>query len=338
MSYYRVTAHLYIFLVDAPVSCLDGGPGCASMPSLSFPYGIDGCHLKLPYYGPGIPNLYSILQYMSLSAWTYEYLFTKFSGCICPGLLFHVMSAVAIHVDLQGTTVHVQHLSAIEMNNDTILMPDSLPAIRVGLMTTRTTIDYTIANAHPHFRPALEAQIHGRESIVQRLERHAISVRDLDQFAVQTIQLYANLITIRHGKLNVEQARESLEQSKAAVKQAKQGIFLTRLAAVYLPLSLATGIFGMNTKEINPEAIPNWKVAVVTATILLTITIIITVAGGAWGASFSWLRWIPRLIKSCRQRKDRDSSMSSIPPRSPTPPSYDKKARFATKAVWELAP
>lgn len=253
-------------------------------------------------------------------------------------LLFHVMSAVAIHVDLQGTTVHVQHLGAIEVDSGTIIMPDSLPAIRVGLMTTRTTIDYTIANAHPHVRPALEAQIHGRESILQRLERQGIWVRDLDQFAVQTTQLYANLITIRHGKVNVEQAREPLEQSKAAVKQAKQGIFLTRLAAVYLPLSLATGIFGMNTKEINPEAIPNWKVAVITATILLTITIIITVAGGAWGASLSWLRWIPRLIKSCRQRKDYNSIMSSIPPRPPTPPGYDKKARLATKSVWELAP
>ena len=41
------------------------------------------------------------------------------------------------------------------------------------------------------------------------------------------------------------------EDSAIMKKQAARATLLTVLAAIYLPLSLVTGIFGMNIKEIN---------------------------------------------------------------------------------------
>jgi Mg2+ and Co2+ transporter CorA len=45
------------------------------------------------------------------------------------------------------------------------------------------------------------------------------------------------------------------------MKQAEIATMLTLLAAVYLPLQLVTGIFGMNIAEIN-DGVPAWRVAV----------------------------------------------------------------------------
>ncbi|KAM3419590.1 hypothetical protein BST61_g2929 [Cercospora zeina] len=57
--------------------------------------------------------------------------------------------------------------------------------------------------------------------------------------------------------------------SAANKKQAERATMLTLLAAIYLPLTLATGIFGMNIREIE-RSNPSWWWVVIVMVVLLT--------------------------------------------------------------------
>ncbi|WPB01160.1 uncharacterized protein RHO25_005781 [Cercospora beticola] len=64
--------------------------------------------------------------------------------------------------------------------------------------------------------------------------------------------------------------------SAANKKQAERATMLTLLAAIYLPLTLTTGIFGMNLREVNQGSPPWWWVMIVMV-VLLTPSIIFMV-------------------------------------------------------------
>jgi len=68
----------------------------------------------------------------------------------------------------------------------------------------------------------------------------------LDKFLMDTFQLVMSSINIL--------------DFAASIEQAKRGTLLTQLAAIYLPLSLVTGIFGMNVRGISDA--PAWSCAV----------------------------------------------------------------------------
>jgi len=77
------------------------------------------------------------------------------------------------------------------------------------------------------------------------IQRRAEKLQD---FCMETFQLLMPTTVIRGGQ-------HSIAQTEQALKQTEQTVFLTRLAAVCLPLSPTTGMFRMNLHEIN-EATP----------------------------------------------------------------------------------
>jgi Mg2+ and Co2+ transporter CorA len=68
------------------------------------------------------------------------------------------------------------------------------------------------------------------------------------------------------------------------MKQAETATMLTLLAAVYLPLQLVTGIFGMNIAEIN-DGVPAWRACVIALVVAGVLTVGVLV--GAWW----WRKW-----------------------------------------------
>lgn len=56
------------------------------------------------------------------------------------------------------------------------------------------------------------------------------------------------------GTVQVHKAQLMREQARATARQTTWTVALTVLAAVYLPMTLVTGIFGMNITEISSEA------------------------------------------------------------------------------------
>jgi Mg2+ and Co2+ transporter CorA len=62
-------------------------------------------------------------------------------------------------------------------------------------------------------------------------------------------------------------------------KQAQRASLLTVLAVIYLPLTLVTGIFGMNLKEINDGAPRFWGIGLV------------SIGGGTAASFFGYRYW-----------------------------------------------
>jgi hypothetical protein len=80
-----------------------------------------------------------------------------------------------------------------------------------------------------------------------------------------TFQLLIGAITIKDSEIQKKLAQESK-------LQARRSTALTALAAIYLPLSLTTGVFGMNIVEIE-EGKPKYWAAVAVAVGLLVATL-----------------------------------------------------------------
>lgn len=76
------------------------------------------------------------------------------------------------------------------------------------------------------------------------------------------------------GAVQVREAQLMREQAKVTARQTTWTVALTVLAAVYLPMTLVTGIFGMNITEISSEATaPNawWAVGIWVVVVTLTV-------------------------------------------------------------------
>ena len=112
--------------------------------------------------------------------------------------------------------------------------------------------------------------------------RHAEkeSVRTLDEvdklqsFLIDTFQLLMSSLAVRDSRLNIEQALMSAEEARLSGEQARRNAWLTQLASIYLPLSVVTGIFGMNIKEMD-ERKPSfwWVIVVLVVLVVLTVGI-----------------------------------------------------------------
>lgn len=71
----------------------------------------------------------------------------------------------------------------------------------------------------------------------------------------------------------------TVRDAETSMKQAETATMLTLLAAVYLPLQLVTGIFGLNIAEIN-DGVPAWRACVMSLVVAGMLTV--GVLAGAW--------------------------------------------------------
>lgn len=155
--------------------------------------------------------------------------------------------------------LEMKRISFGEIRKSDVKIEASLHDLRASLALLRTVVNETITYVPPHIRDFLVSIANvdtSLEPIIVRPEKLEKRAGDLHSFFIETIQLLAITISIRDSQASIEQTKESL-------KQTKQGIFLTRLAALYLPLSVATGVFGMNLREVNDATPPWWAFVVV---------------------------------------------------------------------------
>ena len=90
-------------------------------------------------------------------------------------------------------------------------------------------------------------------------------IQGLKQEIGDTFQLLIGAIAIKDSEIQKKLARESRVQ-------ARRSTALTALAAIYLPLSLTTGVFGMNTLEIE-KGVPKYWAVLAMGIGLLVITL-----------------------------------------------------------------
>lgn len=138
---------------------------------------------------------------------------------------------------------------------------NSLHDLREDLSNLRffieETIFYTADNAQDFF-----SELKRRDSTINMrrtpVEGHSSIKADADQlhiFFMENIQLLLGIISIQDAQHSIQQTHKST--------------ILTALATIYLPLSLATSIFGMNLQEMNGSGPKIWIFAVVCAVILI---------------------------------------------------------------------
>jgi hypothetical protein len=116
-------------------------------------------------------------------------------------------------------------------------------------------------NLYPHLKSWLaEVEVLLDPQLFREDDRLINEARDLleqsfnlKQETTDTFQLLIGAIAIRDSEVQKQLARESRIQ-------ARRSTALTALAAIYLPLSLTTGIFGMNVSEINQAQPKYWAV------------------------------------------------------------------------------
>jgi hypothetical protein len=90
-------------------------------------------------------------------------------------------------------------------------------------------------------------------------------------------------IQVAIGAVQVQDAQFMKQQTQETVRQTRLTVVLAILAAIYLPMTLVTGIFGMNIKEISSDktATYAWQVGVAWLVIFA-----FTALGG--GAAYVW--------------------------------------------------
>ncbi|MCJ1388427.1 hypothetical protein MMC18_001274 [Xylographa bjoerkii] len=85
-------------------------------------------------------------------------------------------------------------------------------------------------------------------------------------------------------RLQIDVGKWSLEESRRSIAEGKRLKLLTMLAFIFIPISLATSVFGMNVQEINQSGTSIWAF-VVTAVVLTIVTICF------WGITNLLVRW-----------------------------------------------
>jgi Mg2+ and Co2+ transporter CorA len=134
----------------------------------------------------------------------------------------------------------------------------------------RQEIDYTlseVAKTSKWISPSVGAEL---EAIKDSLPAskyigypHAVlqdvldNAESLQSFLMDTFQLLLSSI--------------SFQEAEASKRHAHRGQLLTQLACFYLPLSLVTGIFGMNVREINGSPLSIWT-SIVALLVISTVT------------------------------------------------------------------
>jgi hypothetical protein len=106
-------------------------------------------------------------------------------------------------------------------------------------------------------------QHQGREKLRDEMEDLREQILNMKQEISDTFQLLIGAINIKDSEIQKKLARDSK-------KQARRSTALTALAAIYLPLSLTTGVFGMNISEISSGNAPRyWAVLALSLGLLL---------------------------------------------------------------------
>jgi hypothetical protein len=118
------------------------------------------------------------------------------------------------------------------------------------------------------YRPDVLLRLSLRPSpLSQILTRIVEDLEKLDKELNDEIHLIIGAVTVQDSDANKE--------------QTERATLLTLLAAVYLPLTLVTGIFGMNIKDIN-DGNPSWRACGEVLAVVAVCTVVFVVAYQSW--------------------------------------------------------
>jgi hypothetical protein len=106
-----------------------------------------------------------------------------------------------------------------------------------------------------------------------RLRAIIVALNDDIQIVIGSVQIQDAKAMKRQADLTMQLTETTMRQTEVSIRQTRWTVALAILAALYLPMTLVTGIFGMNIKEISGDKGPNWWWVVVTWAVTMGITV-----------------------------------------------------------------
>lgn len=190
-----------------------------------------------------------------------------------PIALAYCLSAVVHQSNLRGIESRIREIAFRQLKSDDEgdlqLHSKTLHQQREEIVILQSHVAHAMKSMHPKTRQylsrlPLESCGHGPLVTLEEVQRNAA---DLQRFLMDTFQLLTSTINIKDARLSIEQAARTA--------------MLTQLAAIYLPLTLVTGIFGMNIREITRDD-PSWWVCVVALVCVALLTSALMWLQSAW--------------------------------------------------------
>lgn len=274
----RLTARTDLFLVDAPLrydQAFQRPHESRRGPTLHFTYSRNyGGILLPPPSGTSLCHLFAALAVIFGHRWQVIYIFES-DGAFANVPFLYLMSHSLWESNRRDLDRQIRHVSFRSIRNPNLQISDSLHDMREDLAILHDNLAKTIWYVRPDVKAYFEnlakvsADVASRRNPLQRLPDILAQTEKLHDFFIETFQLLVNTIVVRDSQNSLKQAEQALLQTKESLEQTRQSIFLSRLAAVYLPLSVATGVFGMNLREINGAMPRAWAFVVVLLGLLL---------------------------------------------------------------------
>lgn len=105
-----------------------------------------------------------------------------------------------------------------------------------------------------------------------RLRAIIAALNDDIQIVIGSVQIQDAKAMKRQADLTMQLTETTMRQTEVSVRQTRWTVALAILAALYLPMTLVTGIYGMNNREITGGEGPHWWWVIVTWAVTMGIT------------------------------------------------------------------
>lgn len=209
-------------------------------------------------------SLFASFQSFFKHKWHFRALFQDIPGVLPEHALLYLLVSSIWQTNLRFLNLTIKRISFRDLRDPKDSTNDELHDCREDLESLKSSISETLkwmpGNLEDFFKRLQVHQIDGSSPTnppASVLRGNMDDAEKLQAFLMDTFQLLMSSISVRDSKLSMQ--------------QTQQQSWLTQLASLYLPLSVLTGIFGMNLKEINNSNVSFWW-ALVVLTILFVCT------------------------------------------------------------------
>lgn len=243
--------------MDAPITTESVDDRPSSMPVLHFPVSTSRGGLVLPPLFPlGQFSLLGSLKVFFSHAWHFNALT---GDAVSTETMIYLLVASTWLTNLRALDRRLKRVAFGEIRRPNIKMNDKFHEIRELI----AQLQAHVSNAKQSMPESIRHEL-GKNRVTNTsfpdstFDKILTESGAAGRFLMDTFQLLMSSISVL--------------DSETSIRQARSGQKLTQLASIFIPLSLVTGIFGMNTKEINDSPLSIWVVVVtVVITVMCTI-------------------------------------------------------------------
>ncbi|KAI2618415.1 hypothetical protein GGR54DRAFT_605390 [Hypoxylon sp. NC1633] len=269
VSYCHLPRGRHLFLVDAPIPFpqkrLD-----VPMTTLHFPVSRSRGGLPMPQlFGRPRHSLFENMERFFTHDWHFDAL--EYLGRSASTMLYLIVASTWTY-NLQHLDRTIKRLAFEEIRRPSININDQLHDCRQNADTIRTEVSsarkwipqVVIDEVENYLNYSGRSLTHCPHNAFDEVLKES---ETMERFLMATFQLLMSTISVLDAEASMQQTQSGLQQARDAQR-------LTVLASIYLPLSLVTGIFGMNITEINDSKLP-WWVSIVTLATIVACTLAI---------------------------------------------------------------